>query len=256
MQKLLILIFCISTIAVSEEQPTVQTDAKPAAPVDVKPTTPGATQPEIQPEVKSAAPTEAKPAAQEQTYQIKQLHLDKNRAIVTSTQELREGSDLLATFANGKQCSLSVTASKDGIANVDTSKCANANDLVVGQKLEPSLLIDDTKKAEPTPIQPTAETPVKDAKKDSSESTSRRIRGSAYLLWNTASDAKFNNVYVQQGANSGTGSADFEMDKAFGLGIEIYQSDENRWGWAAGFALEGKRNINSVNVASGSVTVN
>jgi hypothetical protein len=95
-------------------------------------------------------------AADESTYLIRQLLLEKNRIVVSFSGNLAEGADLIATFANGKQCLLRIVKVKEKLANADTSLCANSSDLVVGQKLEISLSVEDlTEPPQPaTPVEP------------------------------------------------------------------------------------------------------
>lgn len=97
---------------------------------------------------------------------IKQILADRDRAVIQFTGGMKEGSEFLSTFPSGKQCVFKVTAFKDQYANIDTSKCAEAKDLVVGQKLEPSLAIEEP------PVAP----PAVDSTKDEATSASPEVK--------------------------------------------------------------------------------
>ena len=75
-------------------------------------------------------------------YTIKQLLLNRNRVVVEGA-GMQVGQELIATFRNGSQCALKVTAVQGRIANADTSECSGAQYLTAGQSVERNLSIDE-----------------------------------------------------------------------------------------------------------------
>ncbi len=91
---------------------------------------------------------------------IKQLLLDHSRVVVRFTGSLQPGADLVANFKNGSQCSLKVSAVRGAYADIDTSSCEFASNLVVGQRLERSLAVENF---EPVPHPAPSVDPIKPA---------------------------------------------------------------------------------------------
>lgn len=110
-----------------------------------------------------SAPIFAQEAAK---YQIRQLIVERNRAVIEFSGPLSEGQDLIASFSDSKQCPLKVVKVKGNLANLDTSLCARADDLQVGQTLEVSLALDEAKPAEPEALTVSASSPKATVKKD------------------------------------------------------------------------------------------
>ncbi len=81
---------------------------------------------------------------------IKQVLPERGQAIVQTNSSVNVGSELIATFKDGKQCPLKVLKSNGNLSTIDTSTCKAANDLVAGQSLELSLFENDHQSAEPT----------------------------------------------------------------------------------------------------------
>lgn len=78
------------------------------------------------------------------TYSIKQLQLSRQRVVVSSNEALEPGTELIATFKDGSQCTVNLTAVRGHIANADVSHCASASSMYAGQTLERSLLVEES----------------------------------------------------------------------------------------------------------------
>lgn len=149
MSRLVYLFFLFYSVSVfaadgAESQTTPPPSAGPQEEIRENETLPPST----------AAPEVAKTESSRMT--IKQLMIERNRAVVESSQPLQVGSELIATFPEQKQCALKVVAVDDKLANVDTSSCARAADLIVGQSLDPSLAIKEEVKLPPPIVTPKA----------------------------------------------------------------------------------------------------
>jgi hypothetical protein len=95
----------------------------------------------------------AKPqSASTATAVIKQVLPQRNQAMVEYTGDLSVGTDLIATFEDGKQCSLKISKVVGALATVDTSMCKTASDLVVGQKLDQSLFENTPQDLQAAPV--------------------------------------------------------------------------------------------------------
>jgi hypothetical protein len=96
--------------------------------------------------------------ADEATYKIKQLISNKNLVVSESSspEPVELGKIFLATFTDNTQCSLKVIGQNKNMITMDSAECDRAKNLVLNQKLEPSLhtVVEDTK-----PVSPVA-TPV------------------------------------------------------------------------------------------------
>lgn len=66
------------------------------------------------------------------TFVIKQIQLARQRVVVESSSEIEPGTELIASFKNGSQCTLPVTAAQGRLANADVSECASAQAIHLG----------------------------------------------------------------------------------------------------------------------------
>ncbi len=83
------------------------------------------------------------------TFVVKQLQLARQRVVVESSAEIEPGTELIATFRNGSQCTLRITAAQGHLANADVSECASAQSMVAGQQLERSLFVEENPRPRP-----------------------------------------------------------------------------------------------------------
>jgi hypothetical protein len=116
--------------------------------------------------------------------QIRQLMVERNRAVVESKAPLKEDAELIATFPDQKQCPLKVITAKENLANVDTGGCARASELKIGQTLEPSLALEEKLPAPallPVPPPPPGNHAVEKSRSSEPENVKREITDLQYM---------------------------------------------------------------------------
>lgn len=159
---------------------------------------------------------------------IKQLRLDRQRLVVSGG-SLKEGADLMATFKDGKQCPLKIVKAKGNLASVDTAGCDRASELVVGQKLEASVSINESGPTESQRSYP-----------------SRTMKLGFSAFYDTANSISIsgtttykNQSYSVSGSDSTTGTP--------GLGVSLQHRLTRMWGLEEGLTYEFSRSISSYN---------
>lgn len=75
---------------------------------------------------------------------VRQLLPERQRAVIQFAGEMKVGDEVVATFPDGKQCAMKLTAIKGQLANIATTNCEQAANLKVGQELDTSLAIEES----------------------------------------------------------------------------------------------------------------
>ena len=75
-----------------------------------------------------------------------------------------------------------------------------------------------------------------------------------YIYNNSASTVNFNSVTGRSGSQSATGTANFGVESAMGLGIEVKNFGRHAWGYNFGIAIDSTRKVNSGTASFNGVT--
>ncbi len=194
-------------------------------------------------------------SAADDAFTIKQLLIERDRVVVSFKGELSEGAELVASFKDGKQCLLTVTTVKDKLANLSTSTCKLASDLVVGQKLERSMAVDESGMMEAKKADRTGEPEKPRTPRAKSSFRDGSIHGSVYAFVDSGNEITFDSVSAKSGTTTQRGDAVYRTDSGKGIGVEIWQIFPLGIGWMGGLSYDMDREVNSVKTTLDGVTI-
>lgn len=184
------------------------------------------------------------PQAETETMAPAELTVQSGRLIQLSAQqrkakaqfqinagELRVGTPVFALGNGGATCEGKIAQAKQQLAILDFSGCAGFSRLAVGSQVstDPSTLVDTSRRT--------------------TKRRSRSIRFGGKLYYDTANQMTFNNLSVSSFGATGSGNVSYQMNTAFGLGLELLMDRENSFGFIAGVGYELSRNVNSASLS-------
>lgn len=209
------------------------------------------------PAVTPAAATPA-PAA---TYKIKQVISAQNLVVAETSnpsEELVPGKTFLVTFANEKQCSLILKEKKGALLTLNSSSCANAQEITRTSPLEAALV--ETPAAEPVALKSTPEVPAASPEPYYPPVKMDRwipTRFSVMTHYSGASELIFKDVNVTTTTASGTVEVDYGLESSVGLGVSFASMHPQGWGYLANVFYERARAFKSATIkgSAGATTV-
>lgn len=198
--------------------------------------------PALQPAVVNAAPV---------IYSIKQIVRSKNIVIIeaSAVTEFRAGKIFLATFADGKQCSLDLQESNGKIMAFDSSDCNQGQSLTLSNPVEPALLVE-------TPTLKPAAVPRGGKSVTTASANKAPGRFSASVYYSVANQVIFKNAQVDSGSGTGTIEAAYETGNSMGFGASYMNVEDNSWGLTGSLLYEPRRKVSSLTMKGPGGTYN
>lgn len=170
------------------------------------------------------------------------------------------GSLFLINFEDGKQCTLKVKNTKDKLIALDSSLCAQREQLNTKLSLEPALTNQFESQTLMNPenagASPSKEVALPTTDRAEQRNSHRGWRSAAMLYYSTADKVIFKDGYLTSNSGSGRLDTDFTTTKALGLSISLLTIDPDAWGASITGGIESSREVNSITYsgAGGSFT--
>jgi hypothetical protein len=195
------------------------------------------------------------------TYNIRQIILDQNLIIVETSnpnEVLNPGKVFLANFPNGKQCSLVMKERNGNLIILNSSSCANAQEITKSSPIEVALIDVPA----PTPA------PVAVLEKPIALPTPQPLKANPYTVappekfrkmglsihYSTANEILFRNAYLTTTSGNAMVEAVYRTDTSAGFGISFMEVAPQSWGFQTNFLYEPARNINSLTLKGNGTT--
>ena len=212
------------------------------------------------------AQTSAMAATASRGVVLRQIFQDRGRAIAEGGEA--SAQEYIATFSDRSQCALKVVERKETLVSLDISACAKRAELQVQTLLEPSLFFGDTKGIVPSSVDPLLMPPSAVAAKPAealipaaetaqtqatAEDTTERPRISIGLGLSLSPTIRFDEV--RQPGYAGSVGVEVETSNGVAVSADVRYLRKNSWGFLGGVSYEPKRDIKSLKVSSGNVSI-
>ncbi|MBS1972593.1 MAG: hypothetical protein JSU04_19960 [Bdellovibrionales bacterium] len=214
-------------------------------------------------EAPATAPAPVATPAPTSTYKIKQVISAQNLVVAETSnpnEEITPGKTFLVTFANEKQCSLILKEKKGALLTLNSSSCANAQEITRTSPLEVALVDTTVAAAEPVALKSTPEVPAASPEPYYPPVKMDRwipTRFSVMTHYSGASELIFKDVNVTTTTSSGSVEVDYGLESSVGVGVSFASMHPQGWGYLANVFYERARAFKSATIkgSAGATTV-